>query len=327
MWEYVLIMIVITILSALAFIQMLRMDSDLIMLFYSIFGKKASHLKDNVIWIVGSSSGIGAALAIELATNGSKLVLSATRQSLLEDVKRQCLKANPTLTDKDILVLPLDITDTASHQSKLQQVLAHFGRIDNLVNNAGQYQISLFEETQLEVDKANFQLNVFGVINLSRLVVRHWLANNAKGHLAVTSSVYGLMGGPTSSTYVASKHAIHGYFESVRLELWTRDITVSIICPGPVNTKLFEKSLTADLSTKMERTNFDFGVTMMSVDRCAELYAIALANQVHVAWIVAQPVLAILYTAAYIPTVLTNLWPRSLSEKKLRAQVNFKNSL
>jgi len=296
----------------------MKLDTDLIMLFYSKFGKKTSILNDKVIWLVGSSSGIGAALAIELAANGSKLVLSATRQNKLEDVKRKCLAANSKLTDADILVLPLDITDSASHQMKLDQVLVHFGRVDILVNNAGQYQMALFEETDLAVDKACFELNVFGVINMTRVVVRYWLANKLKGHLAITSSVYGILGGPTSGPYVASKHALMGYFESIRIELFTRNITVTIVCPGPVDTELFEKSLTSSLTKKIEEKKFNFGVEMMRVERCAKLYGVAIANKVNTAWIIVQPVLIMAYIGTYMPTLLSNTWPRLFNEQKLR---------
>ena len=77
----------------------------------------------------------------------------------------------------------------------------------------------LFEEVDFSVDKSIFDLNVFGVVNMSRMCVKHWLANNEKGHLAVTSGGVGHFPLPACSTYVASKHAIHGYFDTLRCEL------------------------------------------------------------------------------------------------------------
>lgn len=99
-----------------------------------------------MIWITGASSGIGEELAVQLAAVGCRLVLSATREKQLEDVKRRCLSVNTTLKSHDVLCLKLDVTDYKSHRKALELVIEHFGRIDILVNNAGRYQVGLFED-------------------------------------------------------------------------------------------------------------------------------------------------------------------------------------
>lgn len=147
----------------------------------------------------------------------------------------------------------MDMMHTDTHKKALDAVISHFGKLDILVNNAGRYQLGLFKDVPLEVDRENFEVNVFGLINLTRVVVNHWIANDERGQIAVTSSGYGKIAGPTNSTYVATKHALHGYFDSIRHEvsqftvsqiffisnstlpcqLYHKNITISVVCPGP----------------------------------------------------------------------------------------------
>ena len=109
----------------------------------------------------------------------------------------------------DILLLPFDIADTNVHQLAFDSVLEHYNRIDILVNNAGKSQRAEFHEIQLDVDRQLFNINVFGLVNLSRLMLRYWYANSIAGQFLVTSSTAGKMGAPFSASYTASKHALH----------------------------------------------------------------------------------------------------------------------
>ena len=120
-------------------------------------------------------------------------------------------------TADNILVLQMDMCDFDSHQTCFEEVLKKFGRLDILINNAGRSQRGRWEHINMEVDMDLFRLNVFSVINLTRVVLPHML-NNKCGKVAVTSSTAGKGGVPFSGTYTGSKHAIHGYFESLRTE-------------------------------------------------------------------------------------------------------------
>ena len=168
-----------------------KQDCDLVLLFFEKFGNNPRTLKGKVVWILGASSGIGRDLAYELANAGCKIILSATRQHRLEEVREQCLKLNGRLTEKDILVLPLDLSKIEQHNDAFQKVIATFGKLDILVNNAARLQVSQFEQTELAVDRELFELNTLAVINMTRLVTNDWLDRKQSGHLAVTSSAGG----------------------------------------------------------------------------------------------------------------------------------------
>lgn len=111
-------------------------------------------------------------------------------------------------SEDSILVLPMDMLDINSHQNKLDTVVKKYGRLDILVNNAGRSQRASWEETDLEVDRQLFELNVFSIVALSRIAVRYF-KKTSKGHIAVTSSTAGLIPVPFSGSYTGSKHALH----------------------------------------------------------------------------------------------------------------------
>ena len=113
-----------------------------------------------------------------------------------------------------------------------------------LVNNAGISQRSLAAETDLEVDRKIFDVNYFGTIALTKALIPHF-KENGSGHFVVISSVVGKIGTPLRSSYSGSKHALHGFFDSLRAELFEDQIKVSLICPGFVNTKVSINALTA----------------------------------------------------------------------------------
>lgn len=163
-------------------------------------------LRGSVVWITGASSGIGKELAYVLAKNNVKLCLTARSLDRLEAVKVECLKLGKRLQPNDVLVLKMDMLDLDSHQKHFDKVLKHFGQIDVLVNNAGRSQRALFRDIHITVDRDVFELDVFSVINLSRIYVRQC---NGQGHIAVTSSGVGLISVPNSASYTAAKHAIH----------------------------------------------------------------------------------------------------------------------
>lgn len=174
----------------------------------SNFSIEIDSLQGKVVWIVGASSGIGKSLGIVLAHHGVKLCLSARREDELEKVKQECL-AGSSLKPSDIFVLKVDMLQTDKHQEYFDQVIKHFGQIDVLVNNAGRSQRALWQNIDLQVDRELFDLDVFSIVNLSRIYVRHVEKNALQGHIAVTSSTAGLLGVPNSGSYVGAKHAIH----------------------------------------------------------------------------------------------------------------------
>lgn len=230
----------------------------------------------DVIWITGASSGIGEAFAKEFARLGRyRLVLSSRRKSELERVKALCISQG--LGAEDVLVLPLDITDTDSHEAKVSAVLGTFGQIDMLINNAGVSQRSWCVDTDLDVYRRIFDIDVFGQISLTKAVLPH-MRERQSGHLAVTSSVAGKVGAPLRTGYSMAKHAVMGFFDALRCEIAHEGIYVSTITPGSIQSQVSVNAMRADGEA--------FGImddqieNGMDADRCAqEVVAKLLAKQ------------------------------------------------
>lgn len=189
-----------------------------------------------VIWITGASSGIGEAVARDFAREGASLVLSSRRPDELERVRRTCERPD------DHLVVPLDLTHTDTHRAIVADVLARRGRVDVLVNNGGVSQRALAAETSEATERALMEVNYFGSVALTKAVLPAMLARRG-GHIVVVSSVMGYLGTPGRSTYAAAKHALHGYFDSLRAEVWRAGIKVTLVCPGYVRTAVSENAL------------------------------------------------------------------------------------
>uniref|UniRef100_A0A8B9UEQ2 Dehydrogenase/reductase SDR family member 7 n=1 Tax=Anas zonorhyncha TaxID=75864 RepID=A0A8B9UEQ2_9AVES len=208
--------------------------------------QKQTELRGKVVWVTGASSGIGEELAYQLSKIGAFLAISARREDELERVKKKCLRN--TLTEKDILVLRLDLTDRSSHEAATNSVIKHFGKIDVLVNNGGRSQRSLFMDTNLDVYSAIMELNYLGTISLTKHVLKHMIERK-RGKIVTVSSVMGIMGAPLASGYCASKHALQGFFNSLRTELTDYpEISIINICPGPVQSKIIQNVFTENLA-------------------------------------------------------------------------------
>jgi dehydrogenase/reductase SDR family member 7B len=197
-------------------------------------------LKNSVVWVTGASSGIGAAIAIACAQAGASVVLSARSREGLEAVAQQC-----GVPSTQLMVLPLDLAQPEAFPEAVAAVLQAFGRIDLLVNNAGISQRSLAMETSLAVDRQLMEVNYFGTLALTKAVLPSMLARRT-GHIVVVTSLVGKFGTPLRSGYAASKHALHGYFDSLRAELHDQGIKILLACPGFVRTQISISALTGD---------------------------------------------------------------------------------
>lgn len=274
-----------------------------------------NHLRGQVVWITGASSGIGEFIAYEFAKVGAKLVLSGTNQGRLDAVKAKCLDKNSALGVNDILVVPFDISDYLRHRPCLERVLSHFKQVDILVNNAGRSQRASFEKIDINVDEDMFKVNVFGPINLTRLLVDHWKKTNHKAQVAVTSSVAGVFAAPFSCTYSATKFALHGYFECLRIEAY-KNVKVTLLCPGPVHSRILESAYTEQPGVQVNQSHAPDS-NRMSTERCARLCLTAIVQRVSVAWISIQPILTCCYLAQFVPGSVALLFTRFIGEEKL----------
>lgn len=218
--------------------------------------------RDKVIWITGASSGIGESLAIEFAKRGARLILSARREEELNRVLN--LTKLPSL---DIMLLPFDLNDTSKASGLAAQVINKFGRIDLLINNGGFSQRSEAIETPIEVDRLLMEVNYFSYINLSKAVLPY-MKRQKNGHIVIVSSIAGKFGFYLRSSYSAAKHALHGFFETLRLETESLGIKILIVCPGKIKTKVSINAITesGNSHNKMDKSH----EIAMTPEECAK---------------------------------------------------------
>ena len=195
-------------------------------------------ISNKVVWITGASSGIGKALAYELSQRNCKLILSARNIENLERVKSQC-------TTSEVVILPFDLADFNNAKNHVSTAISIYGKIDILINNGGVSQRSLLAETDFEVDKKLIEVDYLGTVALSKALLPHFI-HNQKGHFVTVSSLMGKFGSPYRSGYCGAKHALHGFFDVLRMEHQKDNINVTLICPGFIQTNVAINSLTAD---------------------------------------------------------------------------------
>lgn len=195
--------------------------------------------RDATVWITGASSGIGEALAYEWAAQGARLILSARRTERLEAVRQACTRPDAHH------VLPLDLADPASLPAAAASAQQLAGRLDILVHNGGISQRGLAAETDLEVDRRIMEVNYFGAVGLTKAVLPTMLAQGT-GRFVVVSSLVGLFGTAQRTAYAASKHALHGFFDSLRAEVYDAGLRVTLVCPGFIRTDITRHALTGD---------------------------------------------------------------------------------
>lgn len=247
---------------------------------------------DKVIWITGASSGIGEALAYQFANQGAKLIISSRREDELQRVKGNI--------SSECLIIAIDITDDASVEQAVKTAINYYGKIDVLVNNAGVSQRSLAVDSQITVERKIMEVNYFGTVNFTKRILPIMIANGG-GQIAVISSIVGKVGFPLRSTYAASKHALHGFFETLQLELKPEDkIFISILCLGRIKTNISRNALTYDGSVygKMDEGQ-EKG---MSADICAEKIVKAISQNKREAYIGGADIL-IIYFKRYLPAL------------------------
>lgn len=197
---------------------------------------------NKVIWITGASSGIGEELAYQYAQKGAKLILSARREKELKRVQAACTSA------ENVKVLPLDLTDFEALEKKTKQAVAAFGKIDVLINNGGVSQRSLIAETDFSVYQKLMEINYLGTVGLSKALLPYFIEQKS-GHYTVVTSVMGKYGSPYRSGYCGAKHALHGFFDVMRMEHQKDGVSVTLICPGFVQTNVTINALTGNGTT------------------------------------------------------------------------------
>ncbi len=228
------------------------------------------------VWITGASSGIGRGLALALGAGGAKLILSGRNEAALAEVAADCPGSR---------VLAFDATDLDS----LPEIVARAesgGPIDLLVNNAGIAQRSFVAATDMTVYRALMEVNFFAPVRLTQLVLPAMRARG-DGHIAAVASLSGKFGNPSASGYCAAKHAVMGFFDSLRSEVSHEGIAVTTIVPGfvrtaistraldgagaPINSAPPDRGITAEESAAIIIAGFEAGLREIPVGRGPEM--------------------------------------------------------
>ncbi len=196
--------------------------------------------QNKTVIVTGASSGIGQFMVNHLAAAQANIVLCARSKNKMEHIVKEL-----HLPEERYLIIQVDFSIPQDFSAIINQILDKFKQIDILINNAGIAQKSLVQETNEVVERRVMEVNYFAAINFTKALLPHFIQKN-KGHLVAISSILGEIGLPFVAPYCASKHAINGYFNSMRYDLEKHNICVSIIEPGFINTEITKKSLTGE---------------------------------------------------------------------------------
>ncbi|MEM6642433.1 MAG: SDR family oxidoreductase [Bacteroidota bacterium] len=209
--------------------------------------------------ITGGSSGIGKALVLKYARAGYAIVFTGRDEERMNEVVAQ-------LGDTPHLALELDAAKKEDNERMINQTIDAFGRIDVLICNAGISMRALFEETKLEVFEKLMDINFYGAIYATKYAIPFLL--QTKGIIIAISSINGKRSTPARSAYTASKFAVEGFFETLRMELMTRGVHVLVVCPGFTSSNIRNTALTADGKVQGESPRNE--KKMMSAEEVAD---------------------------------------------------------
>lgn len=209
--------------------------------------------------ITGGSSGIGKSLVLKYASEGYAVVFTGRNEERMTQVVAE-------LGDRPHLALSLDAGSLEDNQQMVNTTIGKFGRIDVLICNAGVSMRALFEDTKLEVFEKLMQINFYGSIYATKFAIPHLL--ESKGIIIAISSINGRRSTPARSAYTSSKFAIQGFFETLRMELMTREVHVLVVCPGFTSSNIRNSALTADGKAQGESPRNER--KMMSAEEVAE---------------------------------------------------------
>ncbi len=220
-----------------------------------------NYFDSKTIWVTGASSGIGEALVYALSHAGAKLIISARRAAELERVKAAC--AHPEHID----ILPIDLASSDSVNKALEDCFSHYSRVDMLFNNGGISQRAEALETDIDVVRKIMEIDFFSNITLSKAVAMR-MKEHGGGHLIITSSLMGKWGFFLRSGYAAAKHALHGYYDSMRMEVEQYNIQITLLTPGFIASDISKNALNDGGIASGEMDNNQ--ASGMSTTQCAE---------------------------------------------------------
>ncbi len=226
-------------------------------------------VRDKVVVITGASSGIGAELATQLSVRGARLMLAARRQEALKRVADAC--------SGDVDVCPTDVANPDDCGRLVHQTIERFGQLDILVNNAGISMWARFDEiTDPEVFERLIRVNYLGTVYCTWYALPY--LKKTAGLIVGVSSLTGKTGVPTRSAYAASKHAMQGFLDSIRVELRPSGVDVLVVSPGFVDTPIRQRALGSD-ATQIGIAGGYGAEKAMPVEKCVRLIVRAIEKR------------------------------------------------
>jgi len=219
-------------------------------------------MKGKVVIITGASSGIGRALAIEYAKRGASLSIAARRIQLLNELKEE-------LPNSEILAIQTDVTIESDCKNLIDKTIKHYGRLDILINNAGISMRALFDDFDIQDFKHIMDVNFYGTVYCTKFALPYLL--ESKGSLVGIISVAGHVGLPARSAYSASKFAVRGFLDTIRIENLYTGLHVLVAAPGFTASEVRKSALTANGTPQGETPRAE--EKMMSASECANLVA------------------------------------------------------
>lgn len=216
---------------------------------------------EKVVAITGASQGIGRALSLRLARQRAFLALAARDREALESVADECRALGARA-----LAVPTDVTRESDCRKLAETVVGEWGRLDALVNNAGASMIARFDEVEdLSLFERLMRINYLGSVYPTYFALPH--LKKSKGQIVAMSSLAGLTGVPTRTGYAASKHAVFGFFDSLRIELRGTGVDVTVVAPYFVRSEIHRRSAGPDGepigTSPMQESK------IMTADKCA----------------------------------------------------------
>lgn len=231
-----------------------------------------SFYKDKVIIVTGASSGIGLASATRFASLGAKVVLASRSidklEKIAEEIRQRSADNGRQPSDK-VLCVKTDVTKEEDCKNLIEKTVEHFGRIDVLVNNAGISMRAVFKDMDLKVMKSLMDTNFWGTVYCTKYALPYLL--DSKGSVVGVISTAGYVGLPARTAYSASKFAVRGFLETLRIEHLYDDLHVMIFAPGFTSSNIRNVALTADGSPQGETPRKE--ERMMSAERVAKIMA------------------------------------------------------
>ena len=228
-------------------------------------------VEGKTIVITGASAGIGQELAVQLAERGAQLVLAGRNKDALEQTRGQCMKAGAKA-----IAIATDVAQIESCRNLIDQTIKQCGRLDMLVNNAGISMLAPFDAiSDLALFERIMAVNYLGAVYCTHFALPH--LKKRRGLVVAISSLQGKTGFPNSTAYAASKHAMQGFFDSLRIELAGSGVDVLVVSPGPVATRIHTHRLGGDGKLSTDKSHSNEGG--MAVAECARQIAVAIERR------------------------------------------------